>query len=220
MSVVNTLSRAGHFEEFNSPLVTAEGVLTPDARKLRALRNLQSVTAGNGTITTAATTTALNQRDASGKRSTILTLTAFTIDTGGDNAALGIGAKFWTFPAGDIYFYNAEMFGTFLDSTSAGYTNVLDAGIGSVIASGAVSVLGGTATFEDTIGGTTTAVLPAATVAAGTGLAAAAGISNRVIASSAVHDLFLNVAGTWTNVTTAGAIKFTGTIIVNWRPLS
>lgn len=221
MSIVNTLSRSGHFEEFSSPLVTNGGVLAPQARKVRAQQNLfGGMTTGAGTVTTSTTTSQVSYKDFAGDRTTVLTLTAFAIDTGGDGVDLGIGAKFWSFPAGDIYFRDAQMFGTFLDSASAGYTNALDAGIGSVIASGAVGVLGGTAAFEDTIGGTTTAILPTAEVAAGTGLAAAGGISNRVIASGDVHDLFLNVAGSWTNVTTAGAIKFTGTIIINWRPLS
>lgn len=221
MSVVNTLSRSGHFEEFSSPLDTAGGVLSPQARKVRAQQNLfGGMTTGAGTVTTAATTTMASYKDFAGDRTTVLTLTNFLINNTPDGAALGIGAKVWSFPAGNIYFRNAQLFGTVLDADSAGYTNALDVGLGDTIAAGAVSVLGGTAAFENFIGGTTSAVLPTATVAAGTGLAAAAGISNVVIASGGNHDVYLNVAGTWTNVTTAGAIKFTGTIIINWRPLA
>jgi hypothetical protein len=40
MALINALDRTKHFSEFNNPLVTAEGVLTPAQRKVRALANL------------------------------------------------------------------------------------------------------------------------------------------------------------------------------------
>lgn len=218
MSVVNTLARSGHFGEFNSPLVTNTGVLTPQARKALAMANLSGgFTTDAGTITTAATTTAVHYKDAAGMRTSVFTLTAFAMGDGGDGAALGIGAKFFSFPAGNIWFERAAMSGTF--GTAVLYTNVLDAGIGNTVASGVVSVLGGTADFEDYIGSVTTAALPTATCAGASGVAAAAGLSNRVVLTASVHDLFLNAAGTWTNIAAAGAVTFTGTITVVWKLL-
>lgn len=219
MSVASNLGRYNHFSEFNSPLVTAEGVLTPEERKLLAMGNLSGdFTTSAGTVTTTATTSVEHFKDASGMRTSVFTLTAFAMGNGGDGADLAIGKKFFTFPAGDIWFEHAAFYGTF--ATAIAYTNALDAGIGSVIGSGVVSVLGGTAEFEDFVGGNTSAVLPAATVTGVTGLAAAAGIGSRKIASGDVHDMFLNAAGTWTNVASAGAFTFTGTIIVKWRLLA
>ena len=34
------------------------------------------------------------------------------------------------------------------------------------------------------------------------------------------HDLFLNCAVTWANVTAAGAVTFTGVITIKWRKVS
>lgn len=222
MSVVNTLARSGHFSEFNSPLVTNSGVLTPQQRKALALANLVSGgTSGAGTVTTAATTVATERVGINGVRQTRLALTAFDLGNGDDNAALGIGAKVYTFPAGDIMIINSWAKGLFIPAVL--YVNTLDAGIGTVIASGAVSVLGGTSTFENIIGGTTSAAQApsggawAATTESVTGNG---GNANFLMASAASHDIFLNAAGTWTNVAAAGDVVFTGTIVINWVPLS
>lgn len=211
--------RTKHFSELASPLVTNRGVRTPQQRKAEAMENLSGAfTTDAGTITTAATTTAKHFKDAAGMRTTVFTLTSFALGNGADNAALGIGAKFFDFPAGNIWFQDAAINGTF--GTSVLYTNALDAGIGSVIASGAVSVLGGTATFEDFIGSLTTAVLPTATVAGVTGTTAAAGIGSRLIASASAHTVHLNAAGTWTDIAAAGPVTFTGTIVLRWKLLA
>jgi len=219
MSVASNLGRYNHFSEFNSPLVTNEGVLTPEERKALAMANLSGdFTTGAGTVTTTTTTSVEHFKDPAGMRTSVFTLTAFSLGNGGDAAALGIGAKFFDFPAGNIWFQDASINGTF--GTAVLYTNVLDAGIGSVIASGVVSVLGGTATFEDFIGSLTTAALPTATVAGVSGLAAADGISNRLIASASAHTVHLNAAGTWTDIAAAGAVTFTGTIVLRWKLLA
>jgi len=222
MSVVNTLSRSGHFEEFGHPLVTNTGVLTPQQRKALAMANLVSNgTSGAGTVTTSTTTTASERVGINGVRQTRLTLTSFALGNGDDNTALGIGAKVYTFPAGDIMIINSWAAGLFIPAVL--YTNVLDAGIGTVIASGAVSVLGGTATFENIIGGTASAAqAPAGGAWAATtnSVVGNGGNPNFLMATGAVHDIFLNAAGTWTNVAAAGAVVFTGTIVVNWVPLS
>jgi len=220
MSIVNTLSRTGHLEEFGRPLVTNSGVKTPQQRKALALANLTSgsITSGIGTITTSATTTAVETLLPNGVRQTKLTLTNFALGNGGDAAALGIGAKYYTLPAGDATIIRSWIKGTFTPAVL--YTNALDAGIGTVIASGVVSVLGGTATFENVVGGVATAALApggAAYAASTLSVTGNGGIPTLLIATAASHDLFLNVAGTWTDIAAAGAVTFTGTIFHEWQ---
>lgn len=56
MSTINTLARTNHFSEFDDPLFSNEGVLTPAIRKARARANLdvssttEAFTANNGVI--------------------------------------------------------------------------------------------------------------------------------------------------------------------------
>ncbi len=219
MSIVNTLARTGHLEEFGRPLVTNSGVKTPEQRKTLALQNLHGgFTTSAGTLTTAATSSVAHYMDPAGLRTSVFTFTNFSLGNGGDAAALAIRAKFFDFPAGNIWFRRASLSGSF---TSTGlYTNALDVGIGSVIGSGVQSVLSGVgATSEDFIGSLTSAVLPTATVAGVTGTAAAAGIGDRMIATASAHTVHLNAAGTWTDIAAAAPVLFTGSAILEWKLL-
>ena len=111
-----------------------------------------------------------------------------------DNAALADGYLLYTFPAGaySITAVKMDMGVTAAEDTTA----TPDVGLGSVIASGAVNVLSGTATFEDYLTGQTAAD------ANGTNtlktLASAV-----VVEAAAAHTLHFNVADTWAD--TAGA---------------
>lgn len=83
---------------------------------------------------------------------TVLTLSSVAI-TIGDNASLGVGALIYTLPAG-VQFIDYAYMSVALSATDA--TNQADTpevGLGTVIASGAVSELGGTATFENILEG-------------------------------------------------------------------
>lgn len=82
------------------------------------------------------------------------------------SAALAVGQAVYTFPTGGIIIHGGT-----LDMTIAGATSVAtpDIGIGTVIGTGAVAVLGGTATFEDIMDG-----------AAGTAISASGGQTVRV----------------------------------------
>lgn len=176
-----------------------------------------------GTVTTAATTVAEEQGDGF-NHVTKLTMTAFAVGTSGDNAALGIGAKFYTFPAGTIEIISASMVGGLTAAISV-TTDTPEVGIGTVIASGAVSVLSGTATFEDVIDGNTSSTggdTVAPDVAGGTFYKGAGARVPVIIKTTGgkSHDLFLNVAVTWANVAAAGAVTFTGVIELVWRKVS
>lgn len=148
---------------------------------------------------------------------TVLTLTNFIVGAlAGAAAALGIGSKVFTFPAGAHIHYVSYMS---LGLTAAGTTKTPDLGIGSVIASGAVAVLGGTATFEDYITGQTAADI-AGTAAVKTSVATAGaltGISINEVGS--VKDVFVNAAATW-SANNTGNLTASGTITFKWTKLS
>jgi hypothetical protein len=177
----------------------------------------------NGTITTSATTTA-EERGDDVWHTTKLTLTAFAVGTSGDNASLGIGAKFYSFPAGTIEVTAATMVGG-LTAAISNTAQTPEVGIGTVIASGAVAVLSGTATFEDVIDGntSTTGGDTVAPDVAGTAFYKGGGARLPVLIKTTggkSRDLFLNCAVAWADVTAAGAVTFTGTISLVWRKVT
>ena len=173
-----------------------------------------------GTVTTGATTVAEEHGDGI-HHITKLTMTAFAVGTVPDNASLGIGAKFYTFPAGTIEILAASMVGGFTGAVTV-TTATPEIGIGTVIASGAVSVLSGTATFEDIIDGNLSGTggdTVAPNIAGGTFYKNKSSAAPIVIKTSGgkSHDLFLNAAAAWSDVAAPGAGTFTGTIIIEWR---
>lgn len=152
---------------------------------------------------------------------TVLTLTNFVVGAlASAAAALGLGNIVYSFPAGDQHLELVYGLSS-LNLKCAGTGVATDTGLGSVIATGAVSVLDGTATFEDrytgvtittsSTGGTAVSGLLAAT--AGIGL----GISLNVAGS--VKDVFLNSSGTW-NANNTGNLTASGQIILKWCQMS
>lgn len=183
----------------------------------------RNTTGGVGAVTTAGTTVAEEHGDAI-EHLTKLTMTAFAVGTIADNASLGIGAKFYTFPAGAHEVMSMAMVGALTGAVSV-TAQTPEVGVGSVIASGAVSVLSGTATFEEYIDGN----------ASGSGgdtvapdLAAGAFYKNGAFTAPILiktsggksHDLFLNAAAAWADVAATGALTFTGVITIKWRKIS
>lgn len=189
------------------------------------LRNLGTLSpASFGTVTTGATTVADEHGDGVWHL-TKLTMTAFSLGNVGDNASLGIGNKFYTFPAGTILVDYISLKGG-----AAAAVNVTaqtpEFGVGSVIASGAVSVLSGTATFEDYIdgnasGGTGGDTLPA-DINGTAFYKLSRDIGRMIIKTSGgkSHDLFLNAAAAWSDVTAAAPLLYTGVITMRWMLIS
>ena len=181
---------------------------------------------GAGTVTTAATTTATEYSDGARSHLTVLSMTNFAVGTSGDNAALAIGAKFYTWPTGkDILVEWAAIDGGVTAAISV-TTDTPEVGIGTVIASGANATLT-TATWENIIdGGASGSSVDAAAVApdvAGTAIRkkSLTTVTPIIKASGgAARDLFLNAAVTWADVTAAGAVTFTGVIILKWTVLN
>lgn len=149
-------------------------------------------------------------------RVTVLTLTDFIVGAlAGAGAALGLGNIVYAFPAGQ----HGELFYSFsaLNLKAAGTAVTAKTGLGSVIASGAVSVLSGTATFQDRLtaqdittdpaGGAVASALKAATAGIGTGIA--------LNVAASVKNVFLNAAGTW-NANNVGNLTASGIIVLKW----
>lgn len=111
-----------------------------------------------------------------------------------DNADLADGSLIYTFPAGaySVKSVKMDMAITLAEDTTA----TPDVGLGSVVGSGAVSVLGGTATFEDYLTG------QAAADCNGTATLKTLP-STKVVEAAGAHTMYFNAAATWAD--TAGA---------------
>jgi len=147
---------------------------------------------------------------------TVLTLTNFIVGAlAGAAASLGVGNIVYAFPAGQ-HFELVNSFSSIV-LTAAGTAVATDTGLGSVIASGAVAVLSGTATFEDRLTGQTinTASGGGAAVSALTAATAGIGTGISLNTASSVKNVFLNSAGAW-NANNTGNLTATGTIVFKW----
>ena len=176
---------------------------------------LRQKTALGSTPSTISTITAVEYGDGRDV-TTVLTLTNFVVGAlAGAGAALGMGNIVYTFPAGQhvelVYGLSS------LSLTAAGTAVNTDTGLGSVIASGAVSVLSGTATFEDRLTGQTIATAAAGGTAVSALLGATAGVLTGISlnVAASVKNVFLNSAGTW-NANNVGNLTATGTIVLKW----
>jgi len=138
--------------------------------------------------------------------------TTLTVDTtlgaivGGTDLALGV--LMYTLPAGAII-VNSTQLNIALTAVDGNIdADTPDIGIGTVIASGAVAVLGGTATFENLLTGQTAAdCLGTATLkTVGTQL---------VVEAADAHTVYLNVADGWA-ASGEAACPVTGKIVIDW----
>jgi len=151
---------------------------------------------------------------------TVLTLTNFIVGTMTPAAAaLGVGNILYTFPAGQhlelVYGFSNIV------ATLVGTAVNLDLGLGSVIASGAVSVLDGTATFEDRLTGITVATAAGGGAAASALLGATAGIGTGIAlnVAASVKNVFLNAASTF-NANNTGNLTVSGVVTLKWTYMS
>jgi hypothetical protein len=128
---------------------------------------------------------------------------------------LGFGRQIFTFASAG----RLKIMSTRLDISivSDGVATVVDgeAGIGTVVASGAVAVLGGTATFENGMIGDNGVI---AAVGAGATLQVTGTDADKTLidGTSAAPDLFLNIAvngGVAGNLTISGTIEIIGQLI-------
>lgn len=161
-------------------------------------------------------TVSFNEYSTGGDLLIVLTLTNFIVGTiPAANAALAVGAALYTFPAGDQHLETAFSFwGLALTLPSTGVA--CNTALGSVVGSGAVATLAGTATFMDRL------TQQAITSAAGGGTAvnagpigATAGIQTGIAlnGTGAVKTVYLNAAGTFATGN-AGSLLANGQIYI------
>lgn len=146
---------------------------------------------------------------------TKLTLTNHVIGAlAGAAAALGVGSKIYTFPAGS-HVEGASYIDLVLKA--AGTAVDTDTGLGSVVASGVVAILSGTTTFEDRHTGQTIGTAASGGTAVKSLKNTTAGVQTGIAlnVAASVKDVFLNSAGTW-NADNTGNLTATGTIVLVW----
>lgn len=142
---------------------------------------------------------------------TVLTLST-TLPAIAGGANLAVGKLIYTFPAGDVIVEACSMNVTLTAADGNIDADTPDVGIGTVIGSGAVAVLGGTATFENIITGQT------ATDCSGTNIPAVLGPTAGGplgIADAAAHTVHLNVADGWA-ASGETACPLAGTVVLRW----
>jgi len=142
---------------------------------------------------------------------TVLTLSgALPAIAGGAN--LAVGRLLYTFPAGDIRVHTAALKGVTIKQTQGNITaDTPDLGLGTVIASGAVATLDGTATFEN--------ILTGQTMNDCNGTAENFGVGSTLYIKAAdAHTIYLNVADGWAASGDAAA-AIGGSVILTWEYL-
>lgn len=142
---------------------------------------------------------------------TVLSFTDLAVGTAPDGTALGFGVLLYTLPAG-VQNFQLAYSSVALSGPAAIQADTPEIGLGTVIASGVVSVLGGTATFEDIIEGS------AATDVNGTVNVDHDNTVDLIRLSAAAKTVHLNVADTWASG--GGAVTATGSIVLQWTTIS
>jgi hypothetical protein len=174
--------------------------------------------AGPTLITTPVSTVSIAEFGDSRDNTTVLTLTNFVVGAlAGAGAALGIGNIVAVYPAGN----HLELLDyASLNLKCAGTAVAAKLGLGSVIASGAVSVLSGTATFQDRLTAMTVTTDPAGGTAVESLVAPTAGIGLGISlnVTGSIKNIFLNAAGTW-NANNTGNLTASGTITLKWTKM-
>jgi len=144
---------------------------------------------------------------------TVLTINQTDALTTADNAALADGYLLYTFPAGVCVFYYAYMSVGVTSASSEQQSDTPDVGLGTIIASGAVSLLSGTPTFENIISGNTAADANG-TVTVDTAFPTAGHFHMN---AGSAHTLHLNVADTWADDTGGDlTMDIAGTVVISW----
>jgi hypothetical protein len=141
---------------------------------------------------------------------TVLTLAATPVGSPLSAASLGFGTLMYTLPAGAAIIKSSK-FNLALQGTGTVDADTPDVGLGTVVASGAVATLDGTATFENIHTGQTFNDCNG-TAEVKTSLATASPFA-LVIETAGAHTIYLNIADGWAG---ADSLLATGTITIEW----
>lgn len=175
------------------------------------LKRFFETSAGVSMLGTANTGVTAHESGVAERRSTRLVVNT-TMPAIAGGAALAVGKLLYTFPAGAIWVESAY-FALTLDEVDGNITaDTPDGGLGTTIASGAVSVLGGTAAFEDILTGQTFNDCNGTEEEVAT-------ISSLYIAPAANHTVYFNLADLWA-ASGETALPVAGTVVLNWNYLS
>lgn len=146
----------------------------------------------------------------SGWNKSIITVSSSTWGTVA-GAALGFGYAVATFPKGVVRINAAEYDLTVTAHTGCTINPIV--GLGTVVASGAVTALNGTATFEDITTGAAIGALTEA-VAKDYSAVVVTGENDIKDGRATAKTVYLNAAGNWG---TSGTLVFTGTVTLWWN---
>lgn len=165
-----------------------------------ALTLVKNVTAASGVV-------AKEEGDEIARKTT-LTIAEFTQAIAG--AALGFGKKLCDLPEGAI---KIEQVVARITTKGATSTSQPVIGVGTVVASGAVSVLSGTSTFVDAMTGFTGTAVSAAGSVSFSAATATAGVLD---GTSTAKSLFLNMAAGWA---VSETLTISGYVEIFWKYL-
>lgn len=157
-----------------------------------------------------AATGVANEQGAGHVHRTEIVLTDFAVGNTVGVAALGFGALLYTLPAG-VELIRASVINGGLTLDHATQTDTPEIGLGTVVASGAISVL--TTTMENIFVGTAVAGV-AGQVFKGQNVATLTPFTLMIPTTGGLaHTIYLNVADTWAAI---GDLTFDGTIVLEW----
>ena len=157
-------------------------------------------------VVAAASGVAISKHVGDGVNMTVVATLTNVALTVGSSENLGVGVKILTLPAGNLFIRDAHFTVGFGSVTTTNDTPEI--GLGTVIASGAVTVLGGTATFENIIEGAATADT--------NGTAKVSNDSRGLaILTGGSHDVYCNMADGWgANADKDGLLN--GTVVIRY----
>ena len=145
---------------------------------------------------------------------TVLTCTALSFASEPDNETLAVGDLIYTLPAGAKIFDSSYM-NLSLNQAGDVKTDNFEIGLGTVIATGAVSVLSGTATFEDLITGQVqTATQDGTTFDVIASLPSVG--APLFFASADARTVHVNVAAVWSDIDTS-VLTYSGVVVLIWK---
>ena len=158
----------------------------------------------NGTVITGVTATDYGDANVGTTKLVVADVTLLAQTVG----AHAYGKLLYTFPTGQYIITSAYMSMAIDSAAATNDGDTPDVGIGTVIATGGVDVLGGTATFED--------IMTGAAVTDQDSTVEVRVVTNQpmTILTAAAHTIHYNMADTYAG-TDAGPV-IAGTIVLNW----
>ena len=209
LTVSNSLTLAGtDATVMTFPSTTATVARTDAAQTFTGIQTFGSAVRTTASVGTAETgATAVESGDGNYHKTVLTVSTTLPAIAGGAN--LAVGKLLYTMPAGAIAIHSAKMSLAITQTQGNITADTPDGGLGSVIASGVVATLDGTATFED--------ILTGQTFNDCNGTAEVKTVANQpmVMETGAAHTVYFNVADGWAASGDAAA-TLTGTVTLIW----